>query len=596
MPVPVLKIPVDRSEFDAYLAAFRKYQEQLEVQPEVWKGVNDGISAASVAVGALVVEIIEQASRTKELTEEEKKAEEAKKKADEEEKNRGEDRKKRDEEEKKRRRDAITQVKQYGKDLAEAAVQMGKWALIGEGAGVAAGALSFWGLDQMVKGVGEERRTAQGYGVSMGMHQGMGLNMQRYFDVNSVLETAANAQATPGDWGVFRMMGVDPRGKDPAALAGEMALAARRLFKRDGGNLALADAQGLTRVFSPDDLRRLAATPEGSLRQSIADSRKVAANSGLSDEVGRKWQQFIINLDTAGLALKNKLIDKLSILEPDLEILMKKFTDLAVTVMDRIDFKLLGQGLDAFTRTISSGEFQHGFMTFVDNVGAVGEKLGDLLRLMGIIPASSGSPPPLGVPSAEASPPPSGGPSLALGGGGFLGTGAYGMIAQSWADRQLQKWGWTPDQAKGIEANISAESGFSPLLWERGMSHSDPKAGYGLGQWNKDRRDIFAKVFGHEMTSVSDPKQAIREQLEFYQWELTSPSKLNHLKRSGDKLRGAHSAFEAGYDVSLYHERPKGGRLTALARGLKAATTVNLKITNQTGASVATTVNSAAGG
>lgn len=607
MPTPILKIPIDDSAFQRYLATFAKYQEQVKAQPEMWAGLNDSMGALAVAGAAVAAEIAHQSEETRKLAAEEAKREGVQKKAAKEKADADKGEKAREKEAADRRKDAIRQVKEYSRSLADAAVTLGKWALIGEGAGLAAGALSLWGLDKLVGGVGEERRAAQGAGVSIGARQGAGLYLQRYFDTNSTLSKIADMQQTPGDWGTFRMLGVDPTGKNPAALMGEMALAARRLFVQDRGNLALADAQGLTKVFSPEDLRRLADESPQQLQKSIADSNRFAADNPLnSDSVSRKWQDFMINLDQAGLTIKNALIDKLTGLEPNLEIMIKKFTELSVTVLRRIDWDALGKGLDNFTKFVSSEDFNADFKKFIDNVEAVAGKLGDLAKFLGWVPASTGGPAPSGVPSAGTAGLPSGRPQLGPGGvagavlfgvpgaimgglgSGYVGSGAFSMAAEQYIGQQFRKFGWSADQTKGLLENMRSESNFNPF------AKGDRGAAYGLGQWHGDRQALYAGLFGHTMQSVKDPGQALREQLEFEQWELTSPDRQNHFKKAGDDLKRMQGSFASGYEVSMEYERPKGGRLTAAARGVAA--TVNVTLTNQTGASVATVVNSAAGG
>lgn len=100
---------------------------------------------------------------------------------------------------------------------------------------------------------------------------------------------------------------------------------------------------------------------------------------------------------------------------------------------------------------------------------------------------------------------------------------------------------WTEDQTAGILARIQLESGFNPYI--------RPKNGedaFGLLQWHKDRRNEFAKVFGHGMSEGT-----FEEQLQFIQHELTHKE-----KSAGDHLRAAKSAGEAGAIASYEYARP----------------------------------------
>lgn len=590
MPTPILKIPVDDAAFKRYLETFNKYQEQLRAQPEMWQDINTGMGGIALAGAAIAAEIAHQAETTRALAKEEEELARARKKEDEARRRADKEEADRSKAKADRMRHAIDQVKEYSKGVAQATLNLGKWAVIGEGASLAAGALSVWGLDRFVTGVAQDYRTSSGMGVSMGQMQGANLSMQRYFDVNSVMGNLANMQETPADWGTFRMMGINPQGKDPNQLMNEAALAARRMFLNDNQNLALAGAQGLTKVFSPEDLRRLAHADPRLLQESIRSSDKFAASSGLRDDVGVKWQNFLQTLDTAGLKLKNALVDKLTVLEPQIEVLMTQFTKFALDILSPVNLKNIGDGLGQFSKYLGSPQFQANFQTFITDIELVAKKLADALVWLGIVPAPASTPPPpgSGLPTAPSGGP-SGHPQLGLLGGGGYGTGVYSMVAAQHAAEAFSKWGYTPEQVKGILSNIKSESNFKALQAERGGGK-----GYGIAQWGPDRQAVYAQLFGHTMQSVRDPQQALNEQLEFMQWELTSTDKRNKYKKSGDDLKKAKTAFSAGYEISQEYERPKGGRLEATARGIQA--TILITVKNQTGASVAATANSAAGG
>jgi hypothetical protein len=152
-------------------------------------------------------------------------------------------------------------------------------------------------------------------------------------------------------------------------------------------------------------------------------------------------------------------------------------------------------------------------------------------------------------------------------------------------------WGWKDHQVKGIISNIQAESAFNPFAKGDYNRKTGQYEAYGLGQWHADRQDDYAKWAGHSMQSVRDPKQALLEQLKFIQWEL------NHKQsKAKQKLLETGNAYTAGKAVSDYYERPKDDwGLVGAARGASALT-ISLKVENKTGASVATTANSAAGG
>jgi hypothetical protein len=118
-------------------------------------------------------------------------------------------------------------------------------------------------------------------------------------------------------------------------------------------------------------------------------------------------------------------------------------------------------------------------------------------------------------------------------GGGKTGSAA-GVIDY------FEKQGWTKEQAAGIAANLSRESGFNP------RSVGDNGAAYGIGQWHPDRQAAFKEQFGHDIRESS-----LEEQLAFVQNELTGSHQL-----AGRLLRKASTPEEAGSAISRYYEAP----------------------------------------
>lgn len=124
----------------------------------------------------------------------------------------------------------------------------------------------------------------------------------------------------------------------------------------------------------------------------------------------------------------------------------------------------------------------------------------------------------------------------------------------------FQKQGWTSQQAAGVAANLFTESHLNPF------AKGDHGHAFGLGQWHADRQAAYAKLFGHTMQSVTDPQQALREQLAFIQYELTKGAE----KHAGNLLRGSSGAYQAGALFSRFYERPADVLGEAARRGLLA--------------------------
>lgn len=125
-------------------------------------------------------------------------------------------------------------------------------------------------------------------------------------------------------------------------------------------------------------------------------------------------------------------------------------------------------------------------------------------------------------------------------GGGRMGRTSGEAISTSM--QYFMQQGWSRDQAAGIVANLSAESG---------MDHGivgDGGQAYGLAQWHPDRQAAFKRWSG------KDIRQSTRaEQLAFVHYELTQGNE----QAAGNRLRRATNAGQAADIVTRYYERPK---------------------------------------
>ena len=65
---------------------------------------------------------------------------------------------------------------------------------------------------------------------------------------------------------------------------------------------------------------------------------------------------------------------------------MRQFGALADEVLERIDWNVLGTGLQHFSDMIADGKFQAGFKEFIDDVVAISQHLTALLKFIGWIP------------------------------------------------------------------------------------------------------------------------------------------------------------------------------------------------------------------
>ncbi|MBV1833080.1 phage tail tip lysozyme [Novacetimonas pomaceti] len=113
------------------------------------------------------------------------------------------------------------------------------------------------------------------------------------------------------------------------------------------------------------------------------------------------------------------------------------------------------------------------------------------------------------------------------------------------AEKYWLSQGYSRDQVSALAARFHPESKFDPT------AVGDNGAAYGIGQWHGDRQANYTNLFGHTMQSVTDRQQALREQLQFSQWELTHTE-----NNAGNALRAAGDYQSASQVVSRQYIRP----------------------------------------
>lgn len=117
----------------------------------------------------------------------------------------------------------------------------------------------------------------------------------------------------------------------------------------------------------------------------------------------------------------------------------------------------------------------------------------------------------------------------------------------------LQKiGGWTKEQAAGIVGNLLYEGGL------KADTKGDGGAAYGIGQWHKDRQELFKKWSGHDIHNST-----LVEQLGFVNYEL------HHSEaRAGNVLGHITEAALAAIAIRKLYERPASGASDGARAGI----------------------------
>lgn len=573
---PVIDIPVNDAAFNDFVARYNKFTEAVKDLPAQWGQVDATVQGTSSTFLEMTAALVNQKLLLNELA----KAQRQSTKNEQEALN----------VEKRRRaefRGMLEDAKGIAKTVTGITADLFRWVGFSSIISGLVGAGGLWGLDQLANRVSDSRRSAQGLGVTTGQQQALGINYQRYLDVNPDLENIAAAKSDLGKRWAFGAMGVNPDGKDPATLMVEMARRAKQLFDGSNQTQQFAQSRGLLEFFTMDELRRLHSVSMKELTAAEAGYSRDSRDIGLSDDVSRKWQELSVQMGRAGRQIENVFVDGLTPLVPEISELSASVAKSIKTFMQSDALKKLipelGEGIKWVADYLGSPKFQTDIKNFMADMGDLAGWVHSALVKLGIIGEHWKT-------DAQGNPVYSDPENAARNHAPLLGDRAEAEQAaasdkavhdnmnrtarEMAAMRVFIGRGWSKDQAAGIVANLNAESGLNPF------SHGDGGAAYGIGQWHKDRQANYARLFGHTIQSVKDPTLALREQLEFVQWELNHTHGL-----AKSYLKGSWGPEQAGAVVSKYYEAPKDVMGEQHRRAADAR--VIVQIYNATGAAVA---------
>lgn len=324
MPTPVLEIPIDDKDFKAFIETFKKYQDELKNQPAIWDNiggsVRDSVSVANDFADSLSkqVEAVEKVARAEEHRDRKREDSSRKKRKDRDDEDRDEERASN------RRRRAVDQVREYARNIGDIAKKGGSWAVgAAEGAlgAVGGGAAGLFGAaGGLLKGIpvvggllggaamagyetmsylNTSRQRAGSLGVSVGSLQGwqdaLGPSLPAG-SAENLLSTVSQAQATPGQWGLFGRFGIkgniQNRGVDD--LSAEMLTNAQKYMQSHHGAAGWAGANAqFGGAMDTGMLRTLQGMSPKELQGDIANAKKFAAEHKDADKSALKATQDI---------------------------------------------------------------------------------------------------------------------------------------------------------------------------------------------------------------------------------------------------------------------------------------------------------------
>jgi Phage tail lysozyme len=486
----ILQVDVDDSPFKRFKQIFDQYQSAVAKLPQDWQKI--AIAAGGVA---------EAHSRAGEATEKQTSSiqrqavalNDAQKSSDSIFQN---------------WRSIASSAREVDRAIERSVVKMAKWG------GLAAGVLgglgvvgSLFGLDKLASSIGSARTRAMGLGVTYGQQAAYDVNYSRLVHPGDIMSNISTAKydLASDQYKALVTAGVsqkDIASKNPAQIFSEFMHRIPEIFAgvpkdRIG---TTASQYGLNNIMSTQDIvAYLGETPEGRAKIE-ADTQKDAKDMDLQDSVQRQWQDFITQLGRATETVKAKFMDKISVIEPDLEKLSAQISGMVTKFVDggaaKASINWLGVELDKFAEYVGKKEFQDDVRDFAKWVGSAAKSLWNFVSFFsGVSPANADTlpgakdqdtgdfqpgdtyDPVTGRRIASAD---SGGPSSP-----GLTTKAQNEAGLRLMDYLVNERGWTPEAAAIAAGNAQQESSFNPN--GPAGDPSIPGGSHGLFQWNRDR-------------------------------------------------------------------------------------------------------------
>lgn len=358
----VIAIDINDESFKDFISLWSKYQDELKGQGTLWGQTGEAISDNVSRIDDMAKALAKQAQVEKQARDAEKKRQREQEQYDQ------------------RRLRVIRQTATAAKETAEkvTAITTGllKWTAIGGiFAGVLGGIGSFFGMADLARSVGDQRKQATGLGISVSQLQAAKVGFSTELDSpQAALQALAQARTDPSKGWMFAGMGVNPN-QDPAKMLEQARENMRKLARATDIRLldSVMHARGFDEFFSKADIMRARGESDQEARDQRAYRAKLAREPGFDDATAKKYQDVSQSLDAAKMSIERTLVVGL---EPLAEVMPDIVSTFAALVHELgPDIKELAKDLSTWladlTHHMHQGEFKEKVEQFVTEVAAM---------------------------------------------------------------------------------------------------------------------------------------------------------------------------------------------------------------------------------
>jgi len=381
----VIEIDVQDDAFKAFVQLFEKYQAALKKTPGVWSDATDAANGMSGAVGATAGKITANINFISKQTEEQ-----AKMRREVERTNR-------------QMTDLGRSTLRVATGIKDITFSMLRWSSLVGAFSLLSGAGGLFGYSVLASSTSNTRRSALELGVTASQLQAANITYERIGGAGNLLSRIAEIREDVSQRYLLQQLGISPQDisqKDAADLLPSAIEGLRRRYLEIPEELrtTLAPAYGLTQFAGLGTLRLLGGTSAGEISDLGAQYSQRRLSVGASDEIGRRFADFMARLEAAGAGLQSNLADRLVQLSVPINNVIDAFTNLVRAGINTPEFergiRTFAEYIQEFSTWLGSERGRNSIREFAENVSSVVSGLGRMAAwLASWFPAPREAPP-----------------------------------------------------------------------------------------------------------------------------------------------------------------------------------------------------------
>jgi hypothetical protein len=358
----IIDVDVNDDAFKAFMEMFAKYQTALKKLPGAWDAAGKSMDKSGTVVKGMTDGMERQINFiNKQVREQEKMRREVEKT------NRS-------------MTDLGRSTMRVAGGIKDITFSLLKWSTLTGVFGLLSGGTGLLGFEALARSASQQRTQSMGLGVTPGQLQAANITYERIGGAGSTLSSIADIQNdVTRQYLLSTRLGIsqeDIQTKNPFELLPQTLSALRSRYLAIPENLrgTLAQSYGLTEFgLSMQQLRQLGGMSEEELTGLGTALPGRAEQIGGNNETNRRYQDFLIQLDTAGQRLQTTLIDKLTPLAGPLGDVVDAFTNLAGSALSSNTFRdglnSFADWINSFAQTLGTEETKTAIADFIEQVG-----------------------------------------------------------------------------------------------------------------------------------------------------------------------------------------------------------------------------------